>query len=337
MYPIMNLNQMQEGDVTKLEKLVDRDFGWRERKMRNIRLAQLYDLAGWKEKGDLAASCGTWLQFNATAAGERSLQAANFCQLRLCPLCIARRARKLAYQLNQVMNQTQARYGYEFIFLTLTTRSVCGNNLGAELSVLTQGWDRLVRQRPVLRACKGWYRAIEITRNAVTGGYHPHIHAINAVAPEYFKRSSGQYITQADWVARWQKAARLNYKPVVDVKKTYDKKGGAGAALEAAKYATKDDDYINPNLTDEEGAQIVVDYTKALHKRRLVAFGGCMKEIAAQLGADKDDGDLVHVDEERLRDDLAELIEDYGWHFGAGDYVLTDRRVNPLRVVKAET
>lgn len=336
MYPIMNLNQMQEEDVTKLEKLVDRDFGWRKRKMRNIRLAQLYDVAGWKEKGDLAASCGTWLQFNATAAGERSLQAANFCQLRLCPLCIARRARKLAYQLNLVMNQTQARYGYEFIFLTLTTRNVCGNNLGAELSVLTQGWDRLVRQRPVQRACKGWYRAIEITRNADFGSYHPHIHAIEAVEPGYFKRSSGLYITQAEWVARWQKAARLNYKPVVDVKKTYDKKGGKGAVLEASKYATKDDDYINPNLTDEEGAQIVVDYTKALHKRRLVAFGGCMKEIAVQLGADGDDGDLVHVDDERLRDDLAELIEDYGWHFGAGDYVLTDRRVNPLKVVREE-
>ena len=109
-----------------------------------------------------------------------------------------------------------------------------------------------------------------------------------------------------------------------------------GAALEAAKYTTKDSEYIDRKLDEQEGARIVVDYTKALHKRRLVAFGGCMKEIAAQLGADRDDGDLVHVDDDGVRDDLAELIEDYGWHFGAGDYILTSRRVNPLRVVRAD-
>lgn len=305
--------------------------------MGSARLARLYEVAGWKEHALRAAGCCTWLQYGANAQGERKLQAGNFCDLRLCPVCTGRRAMKNAAKLSQVMNLTEARHGYQFLFLTLTTRSICGNNLGAELSVLTQGWDRLIRQRPVARAVKGWFRAIEITRNAATGGYHPHIHAILAVEPEYFKRSSGLYITQADWVARWQKAAQLSYKPVVHIQKTKDGKGGMGAALEAAKYTTKDSEYIDRDLDEQEGAQIVVDYTKALHKRRLVAFGGCMKEIAAQLGADRDDGDLVHVDDEGVRDDLAELIEDYGWHFGAGDYILTSRRVNPLRVVRSES
>jgi hypothetical protein len=186
----------------------------------------------------------------------------------------------------------------------------------------------------VQRACKGWFRAIEITRGEM--GYHPHIHAIIAVEPSYFKRKSGLYLTQAEWVRRWQMALKVTYKPIVHIQKTKGGKGGMGAALEAAKYTTKDSEYIDRNLDEQEGAQIVVDYTKALHKRRLVAFGGCMKEIAAQLGADKDDGDLVHVDDDGLRDDLAELIEDYGWHFGAGDYILTDRRVNPLKVVRKD-
>lgn len=243
---------------------------------------------------------------------------------------------KNAAKLSQVMNLTESRHGYQFLFLTLTVESCEGDKLGAALSQLTAGWNRLMQQRPVLRAVKGWFRAIEITHGRETG-YHPHIHAILAVEPGYFKRSSGQYITQADWVARWQKAAQLPYKPIVHIQKTKGGKGGMGAALEAAKYTTKDSEYIDRDLDEQEGAQIVVDYTKALHKRRLVAFGGCMKEIAAQLGADRDDGDLVHVDDEGVRDDLAELIEDYGWHFGAGDYILTSRRVNPLRVVRSES
>ena len=113
-------------------------------------------------------------------------------------------------------------------------------------------------------------------------------------------------------------------------------KCGQGAVIEASKYANKDSEYIDPELDEQEAAGIVVTYTKALHKRRLTAYGGVMKEIAAQLGADKEDTDLVHVDDEIIRADLAELIEDYGWHFGAGDYILTSRRVNPLKVVRTD-
>lgn len=335
MYPIMNLQELQGEELTRAERLRDSRFEWRCKKMGSARLARLYEVAGWQDHALRAAGCCTWLQYGANSQGERKLQAGNFCDLRLCPVCTGRRAMKNALKLSQVMNETETRYGYQFLFLTLTVESCEGDKLGAALSQLTAGWNRLMQQRPVLRAVKGWFRAIEITHGRETG-YHPHIHAILAVEPGYFKRSSGQYITQAGWVARWQKAAQLSYKPVVHIQKTKGGKGGMGAALEAAKYTTKDSEYIDRDLDEQEGAQIVVDYTKALHKRRLVAFGGCMKEIAAQLGADRDDGDLVHVDDEGVRDDLAELIEDYGWYFGAGDYILTSRRVNPLRVVKAD-
>lgn len=303
--------------------------------MGSARLARLYEVAGWQDYANKAAACATWLQYGADANGNRKLQAANFCELRLCPVCTGRRAMKNAAKLSQVMNLTESRHGYQFLFLTLTVENCAGDKLGDTLTVLTKGWDRLVRQRPVMRAVKGWFRAIEITRNAVTGEYHPHIHVILAVSMDYKPRSD-LYITQAEWVRRWQMALKVTYKPIVHIQKTKDKKGGMGAALEAAKYTTKDSEYIDRKLDEKEGAQIVVDYTKALHGRRLVAFGGCMKEIAAQLGADKEDGDLVHVDDEGVRDDLAELIEDYGWHFGAGDYILTSRRVNPLKVVRVD-
>lgn len=300
--------------------------------MGSARLARLYEVAGWQEYANRAAACATWLQYGASAQGDRRLQAGNFCDLRLCPVCTGRRAMKNAMKLSKVMTLTESKYGVQFLFLTLTVENCEGDKLGETLSLLTKSWDRLMKQRPVIAAVKGWYRAIEITHGKETG-YHPHIHAILAVGMDYKPRSK-QYITQAEWVRRWQMALKVSYKPIVDIRKTKEGKGGLGAVLEAAKYTTKDSDYIDRKLDEREGAQIVVDYTRALHKRRLVAFGGVMKEIAAQLGVDRDDGDLVHVDDDTIRDDLAELIEDYGWHFGAGDYILTDRRVNPLKVVK---
>ncbi len=336
-----NQGKMQAEDVSRLQTLKDCRFDWRVKKLGSYRLARLFEVAAeefhdstWTQYAVRAAGCASRPQFQKWIdTGDKRLQGALFCKLRLCPLCTARRAVKNALKLSQVMNEVEVKHGVQFLFLTLTVENCEGDKLGETLGLLTKSWDRLVRQRPVARACKGWYRAIEITRNAVTGEYHPHIHAILAVSMDY-KPKSDLYITQAEWVRRWQMALKVTYKPIVHIQKTKDKKGGMGAVLEAAKYATKDSEYIRPDLDEKEGARIVADYTTALRGRRLVAFGGCMKEAAARLGADKEDGDLIHLGDEIVRDDLADLIETYGWHFGAGDYVLIDSMVNPLKVVR---
>ena len=103
--------------------------------------------------------------------------------------------------------------------------------------------------------------------------------------------------------------------------------------MEAAKYAVKDSDYIDPNLSEAEAVRIVKDYTEALHRRRLTAFGGWLKTAAKALDAENlDDGDLVHTEDETIRADIADFITTYDWHFGAGNYVLTDKQVNPLKL-----
>lgn len=341
LYPIRNLEKMQAEDVAKAKKLRERRFDWRYKKLGAFRLSRLFEVAAeeyhdstWKQYAIRAAGCGKRPQFQKWIdTGDKRLQGALFCKLRLCPMCTARRARKNALKLSQVMNEVQVKNGVEFLFLTLTVDSCDGNQLGNTLGLLTQAWARLLDQRPVKKACKGWYRAIEITHGEC--GYHPHIHAILAVNSDYgSKRKGGQYITQAEWARRWQMALKVTYKPIVHIQKTKDKKGGMGAVLEASKYATKDSEYIRPDLDEREGAKLVVDYTTALRGRRLIAFGGCMKEAAARLGADKEDGDLIHLGDEVVRDDVADLIETYDWHFGAGDYILIDSMVNPLKVMR---
>lgn len=321
------------------EQLHDQKYPWKERKLKTFKLAWLYEVAGWPDYATRAATCSTWLQYLAMEDGMRQLHAANFCKLRLCPLCIARRAKQSAYKLSQVMDRVDADHpGTMYLFLTLTVKNCEGIQLGDTIGQLTKAWKSLIDQRQIQRSIKGWFRAVEITRNGEDNTYHPHIHAILAVEPGYFAKKSVYYITHAEWLRRWRLALKVDYDPSVRIQTAKAKGeccGARAAAVEAAKYATKDSDYIDPKLPELVAADIVDIYTRALRRRRLTAFGGWMKEAAAAIGADDlEDGDLVHIDQDTIRADVADLIEDYGWHFGAGDYVLTDRRINPLKVTR---
>ena len=73
---------------------------------------------------------------------------------------------------------------------------------------------------------------------------HPHFHVMLLVPPSYFGRN---YVKQTRWQQEWEMAMRLDYTPVVDVRRAKSKRpnGGSGieasrdAAIEAAKYASK--------------------------------------------------------------------------------------------------
>lgn len=331
-----------DGEVIMLE---DRRFNWRERKEKTMLLCELYEKAGYPEYAARTRDCATFLQFNVYKSGERRLRTANFCKMRLCPMCIGRRARRSAWKLSKVLDMVEAEHGCKFIFLTLTMANVDGEHLGEALSQLTDAWERFRKQRQIERSIKGWFRAIEITRGdgirKADNGYHPHIHAILAVEADYFSRASrrsGKYLNQADLIDRWQKALRVDYRPSVDISTTKGKRKGGGvesaslaAAKEGAKYPIKDEEYIDPNLPEDRAVEILRDYTEALRRRRLMAFGGWMKEAARKLDAeDLDDGDLIHADDDAIREDLIEMIDAYGWHFGAGDFILSNREINPL-------
>lgn len=317
--------------------LTDR-FSWKVNRQKGRRLVRLYK-PNYPEYAERARMCATHLQFYAMENGDKQLMGANFCHLRLCPMCTSRRALRAAYKLSQVLDKVQADHeGTIYLFCTLTIRNCTGDKLGDTIGQVTKGWYRLMDNRQIERSIRGWFRAVEITRNKKDGMYHPHLHAILAVEPGYFGRKSGLYITHDEWVERWQKALRVDYKPSVRIQVTKAKgevSGARAAAEEAAKYVVKDSDYIDDDLPDWMAAQIVKDYTDALHRRRLTAFGGWLKEAARALEVgDLDDGDLIHTEPETIRADIADYIETYDWHFGAGDYVLTDRRPNPLRVTR---
>lgn len=308
-------------------------FGWKAKKFRGFRLCDLYEAVGEHDLATRAVLCSTSLNFQIVGE-KRKLTSANFCRLRLCPICSARKAKKMAWALSQVMNSVEADYHARFLFLTLTVKNCKPQNLSSTLDALARGWRDFHRLKPFANAVHGWFRAIEITRNAEHNTYHPHIHAILAVSQDYFSPGSSLWMGQKLLRKMWQKSMNLLYDPGVWICKTGEKpKGAKGtdipsqkASREAAKYATKDSEFIDSSLPLKEAALIAKLYTYSLFKRRMTGYGGWMRDKARELKVENAETstDLVHIDESAVREDVADLVEVYNWHWGVKDWVLTD-------------
>lgn len=355
--------EMQEGpEILHDISPSGRERPWRQWKLESELLAEAYWSAAaqaededeareWARRSDLVRNCATHPTFERHITPEGAsltLQSANLCKDRLCPLCQWRRSLKMAAQARAVVAEVDRRKiardgtAYAWLLLTLTQRNVPGPCLGAELDTIHGAFRRLTATAAWKDAIRGWLRVTEITRNnnyrsKWCGTYHPHVHALLAVPRRYFK--SDAYIEQHDWALEWARLMRLHAPAVVDVRRvtqkgqiiedTGTKRQSMGAAVaEVAKYAVKPGSYL---LADDLDATVeaVTDLAAALAGRRMTAWGGVCKEAAQALRLDSlEGGDLVHIDETSSASVPADAISQYiaaHWAVGLRNYVIGSR------------
>ncbi len=294
-------------------------------------LASSYERIGFQNKASRVSDCGTFLEFaheissDGTISEKGKLHNANFCKDRLCPLCSWRRSYKIFAQASQIMELIGS--DYKFLFLTLTVPNCAPESLSETISRLMLSWNRLIDYKLFKKSIKGFFRALEVTRNFSNGSYHPHFHCVLAVPKSY--ANSRDYITHDEWLEMWRNAYKDTSITQVDIRVAKGKNKESDNAVkelssvvaEIAKYAVKSSDYIfadDEALTDD----IVRTLAEALRGRRLTAYGGCFKEAFKKLKLDDaEEGDLVHIND-KLNPSLAWLIVRYGW--SAGAYKMTD-------------
>jgi plasmid rolling circle replication initiator protein Rep len=298
---------------------------WRPKKIRNLKVADSFDRLGQKKKAERVRGCATFLEFTEIiSTGERFLSDANFCRERLCPMCQWRKSLRVIYEVSRVMDAVETeRPDLAPIFLTLTLKSCSGGELPSVLDAIFKSWDIFLHDRTIKSRVKGWFRELEITYNRDEDTHHPHIHAIIFVDKSYFR--SRDYLCQKCWVWLWRKALRIDYNPIVDVRRIRNLKNRRKSVLEVAKYTLKDTEFVTEDeaLTDK----LVSVYSKALKGRRLYAYGGILKEIAQNLFAktDPEQGDLTHISDDTIRSDLAKIVRTSFWHSGIANYVRRKR------------
>lgn len=262
---------------------------------------------------------------------------ANFCKDRLCSMCSWRRSLKIFSQVSQVMDEIEQ--DHRFLFVTLTLRSVPSGELSNALDRLSDAFHLFLTYAKVRKAFKGFFKAVEITRNIAVVEYewHPHLHIIFAVDPhDYFK--GGRYIPYKELRELWQTALGVEYAPQVDIRvlkeqpneKPNEKEPSAPsvnlgkAVAEVAKYAVKSEDIFKGS--EQSQLEAVLTLTQALRGRRLCAFGGIFKETARKLKLDDlEDGDLT--DRDKLREDVHYLVVNCSWQVGLGFSYHLDKNI----------
>src|SRR5699024_5009864 len=69
-----------------------------------------------------------------------------------------------------------------------------------------------------------------------------------------------------------------------------------------AKYPVKDTDFMTDD--EEKNLKRLSDLEEGLHRKRLISYGGLLKEIHKKLNLDDtEEGDLIHTDDDEKADE----------------------------------
>lgn len=304
-----------------------KNIDWRAKKLSTIDLSSSYKRLG-NDKFYRIVDCSNYLEFKLFKNGDKKLHMANFCKVRLCPMCSWRRSLKIFGQVSKVMDNSVQQKDFRFIFLTLTCRNIAGEELGSQLDNLFYAYKKMMIKAKVKKVVKGWFRALEVTYNKTDDTYHPHFHIILMVNKSYFD-DTRYYINQKEWTKLWQSSLKVEYTPIVDIRAFKTGKGRkiAKSIAEASKYAVKSNDFLIRNddcsINEEKTDECVNVLDFALARRRLIAFGGILKDVHKELNLDDaENGDLINTgNEEEIREDIDYIIQKYNWNVGVSNYI----------------
>lgn len=314
----MNERQNQGLQTLKDVSKTGKDRKWRERKLKNIELASQLETLGYRSF-ERVYQCAEVLKFVEQMDGTKKLYQSYFCKNKLCALCNWRRSMKYSYQASKIVEEAMIRQPKgRFLFLTLTVKNVIGQELNQAMTDILIGFNRLMKYKKIDKNMIGFLRATEVTYSKELDSYHPHLHVLLMVRPSYFQ-AKADYVNQEEWTKFWQKAMKLDYIPMVDIRavKADKGKGLKGAILETAKYPVKPFDVTDEktDFTAQEKLQIVDDMLTGLHRKRQIGFGKLFKDIKKELELDDlENGNLVQIrDDTESRSTGQEIVAIWNW------------------------
>lgn len=273
--------------------------------------------------------CGSLVTFNNSG----TIISANFCRLRVCPMCQRRRALKVGAEMFRIIDNIDS----SWLHLVLTVPNVSFEGLSDLLDRMYVASSRLFRYGALKKAFRGIARFTEITYNSSTDTYHPHFHCLVSVDKSYF--TSRKYI-KVDFMRSLWTFIMKSADNGIDIRRKSDswiddnidslgddilyqihmgrinENNKASAVSEIAKYSVKP---LDIGLSGMALYEPLHNIFFALHGRRLVQTYGNIREVARHLKIDLDSD--ANDETEEISLDRTN-VRSYTWKRKEGRYVL---------------
>lgn len=302
-YTTRSVDENQDNETLKDMTKSGIQRPWRKKKIDSVDYADILEILKIKKAYNVK-QCGNVLEFKPSDDGYLKLYKAWFCKSKLCPVCNWRRAMKNSYQAQKVIEEVvKEKPKSRWLFLTLSTKNaIDGETLEQSLKHLTESFRRLFKYKKVSKNLIGFMRSTEVTVNKKDFSYNQHMHVLLCVENSYFKNKEN-YITQDEWIKLWQKALQVDYKPVANIKAIKPNRKGdkdiQAAIKETSKYSVKSSDYLTGN--QKKDAEIVQDLEQGLYRKRMLSYGGLLKQKHKILNLDDaENGDLIKTSDDEM-------------------------------------
>lgn len=266
---------------------------WQEKKILAKAVAKKLRSIGENARAARMENCSEIIAGRICAdCGQMTVDYANLCRDRFCPICKWRLSMQRFANMMQIVTGLRTSYPEaEWQFVTLTAKNCPADELGTMLDEMGRCWNNITTSKKFKERVAGWAKSVEITYNTRAGTLHPHFHIIMMYEEGF---APTDYV-----IKRWLKGVRLETSPLAqcaeeikwEVSDTAEIGGqlwedkadreAIQAILETFKYATKDSDVLQ--LPTKEF--FIVSHLLA--NRRLISFGGVIKEYAKLCELDK--------------------------------------------------
>jgi plasmid rolling circle replication initiator protein Rep len=264
-----------------LSDLSPQDKPWDKHRAFADRVQTHYAGTEFNDYSQRVSFCSQLLEFGLTPTENDTLKlklrSARFCRVRHCPVCQWRRSLMWKAKAYKVLPKIVEAYPtHRWLFVTLTQKNVPVTELRDTLKAMNKGFQRLAERKtwPAI----GWLRSTEVTRGR-DGNAHPHFHCLLMVPRSYFGRN---YIKQDEWVKLWRDCMRFDYSPILDTRAVKEGDKPMQLVPELLKYVTKESDLV-------ASREWFLEYTRQLHKMRMIATGGVLKQYLKELEQEPED------------------------------------------------
>lgn len=226
-------------------------------KIKCLEIAEKFAQVGLTKDAELLSGCATFVAHKMLINGRQVLHRSNFCKSKFCPVCNEIRKNKHKIYVRNILDGLNIENNDSY-HLMLTLKNCGINNVKNTIKKIKSAWVKMVRTVEIKNKMTTYIYYIHIKYNKESNSYNVHMHIIVIYSDSVKNLDVDE--EKYKWSQALKKAAKINYDPVVEMRKIADKED----IVKVAGYCAKGIDVTNIPTEDLKKFKKQVDRVRLL-------------------------------------------------------------------------